>query len=269
MEQPIVTFVLFAFLLSLTFQAFAIDPGALRLVLDDRASPVERRVADLFTAEVGRRTGRGLAAADGPDVAYSLVLRTDKSSGLEADGLRLATAPDAEGRLFVTGESPSGLVAGVGKLLRMSRYAPGSITIPAVKLEEAPKMPVRGMYFATHFHNFWAHDASKEKTATITIDLGQSHSLREVGLQFRNIHGVYWFIPQTVAFGVSDDGTQFAPAITSANVPKEGDQYSAEPWRYAIGKRGRYLRVGLGPSQHTGDPYPGLLELTEIEVYGE
>lgn len=722
MEPPIVTFVLFACMLSLALHTFASDPGALRLVLDDQASPVDRRVADIFAAEVYQRTGRRLASADGSNADHSLVLRTDSATGLGADGFRLATAPDSQGRMFVTGESPGGLAAGVGKLLRMSRYAPGSIAIPAIKLEEAPKMPVRGMYFATHFHNFyhvaplaevdrvieelalwggnvlnvwfdmhhfnglrdpaaqkhlarlkhfaetahgvgmqfgmgflgnegygnspkhlratrsrgiaaygvevcpatpeglaligkwqaelldafpridvlwswpydqggcaceschpwggngflrcseqmaklyherfpngrlwmstwdfdafeghdgdydglfrlireghpewltgllggargpyrrvferpdpqrypltwfpeismhgmspwggcganplpgrchrimsevgdrivggwpysegiyedlnkflwlaffwnpgrpvddllheyaahylapdvaedgvkllrllekthyrsqwavrnleeadeahavaqgidaalpewakvswrwrvlyiratidhvlknhgfvsgqaqallnllceeicriyhvqsdtrgsvrppksirrdpnnlaydkalvvssthpeyvgserqlvdgirseydtynfWVHDPSKEKTATVTIDLGQSHDLREAGLQFRNIRGVYWFIPQSVTFEVSDDGIEFAPATTSTSVPKEGGNYSSALWRYAIGKRGRYLRVRLGPSQHTGDRYSGLLELTEIEVYVE
>ena len=75
--------------------------------------------------------------------------------------------------------------------------------------------------------------------------------------------------PGTLRLDVSGDGTEFATATTSDRAPEEGAPYSAEPRRYAIGERGWYLRVKLGPSQHTGDRYYGLLELTETEVRGE
>jgi hypothetical protein len=117
--------------------------------------------------------------------------------------------------------------------------------------------------------NFWIQDPNREKTATLTVDLGAIHAVREVRLQFRCIHGVYWFVPATVIVAVSDDGATFIPVSHSANMPREGTEYSPDFWTCRIGRRTRYVRVGLGPSQHTKPPFPGVLELTELEVQGE
>jgi hypothetical protein len=100
-----------------------------------------------------------------------------------------------------------------------------------------------------------------------------------VHLQFRNVAGDYIFVPKTVGFEVSQDGTHFEavpvasgevpqPVTITHDVPKEGTQYSAKPWVYALGKRGRYVRAILGPSQCTAGQFAGVLELTEIEVFG-
>jgi hypothetical protein len=56
--------------------------------------------------------------------------------------------------------------------------------------------------------------------------------------------------------------------MDSHDVPKEGADYSPTLWAYKIGMKARYLRLTLGPSQHVGAPYAGMLELTEIEVSG-
>ncbi len=46
-------------------------------------------------------------------------------------------------------------MAGVGKLLRLGRYSPGKLELPKLRLASSPAMPVRGMYFASHFGNFY------------------------------------------------------------------------------------------------------------------
>jgi hypothetical protein len=117
--------------------------------------------------------------------------------------------------------------------------------------------------------NFWVHDPPKEKTAWVLLDLGKTISIKEAQLQFRGIYGVFWFVPTSVSFEVSEDGKQFKSVSTSQAVPKEGAPYSPRFWSYPIGKPARYLRVTLGPSQHVGKPFPGTLELTEIQVFGQ
>jgi hypothetical protein len=46
----------------------------------------------------------------------------------------------------VAGQSASGVVAGVGRLLRMIRFEEGRMSVPAADFTDAPRMPHRGMY---------------------------------------------------------------------------------------------------------------------------
>jgi hypothetical protein len=126
--------------------------------------------------------------------------------------------------------------------------------------------------------NYWAHQG-RGRPAWVLIDLRKIIDICEVHLQFRNVAGDYIFVPKTVGFEVSQDGTHFEavpvasgevpqPVTITHDVPKEGTQYSAKPWVYALGKRGRYVRAILGPSQCTAGQFAGVLELTEIEVFG-
>jgi hypothetical protein len=143
--------------------------GDLRVVLGETASAAERRAAALLVAEVQRRTGLEVPSGAAAAGRIALLVGTaDSSAALRAfradhpetgelgpDGYHIATQPDQEQRLFVLGQSPSGVVAGVGRLLRTLHYAAGELTIPALSLSAAPRLPVRGIYFATHFYNFY------------------------------------------------------------------------------------------------------------------
>ena len=123
-----------------------------------------------------------------------------------------------------------------------------------------------GILSAEDPDNFWVSDPAKERTARLLIDLGKSMPIKEVRLQFRGIHGDYWFIPSTIGVEVSEDGKAFQSVVCPTAVPKEGTPYSRQLWTCAVGKRGRYVRVNLGLSQHTNPPFAGTLELTEIQV---
>jgi hypothetical protein len=126
---------------------------------------------------------------------------------------------------------------------------------------------VDGILCADDPDNFWVSDPAKEKTARLLIDLGKPGPIKEVRLQFRGIHGVYWFIPSTIGVAVSDDGKAFESVACPTAVPKEGTAYAQQPWTCSVGKPARYVRVSLGPSQHTNPPFAGTLELTEIQVF--
>ena len=117
--------------------------------------------------------------------------------------------------------------------------------------------------------NFWCHNRDREETAEVTIDLGKTVQVGEVKLQYRGIRDAYWFVPEALTFEVSADGEAYREALTSTDVPVEGDTYSPDLWTYSIDAEARYVRVGLGKSQHAGDQWTGSLELTEIEVHAE
>ena len=117
--------------------------------------------------------------------------------------------------------------------------------------------------------DFWVHDVRRERTAWVTVDLGKPVGVKQVRLQYRGIYGQFWFVPEHLSFSVSQDGTHFEEAGATQHVPKEGTEYLPQLWAYDIGKAGRYVRIELGPSQHTGDQYTGSLELVEVEVVGK
>ena len=63
--------------------------------------------------------------------------------------------------------------AAVGKLLRMSRFDGRGGFLPpkaGTEVDFTPKNPLRGMYFATHFHNFY-HNAPIERVYDVIEDL--------------------------------------------------------------------------------------------------
>ncbi len=100
----------------------------------------------LFTT---RRQERGLPA---PPLDLAL------SPEIGAEGFRLADGP--EGSLCLTAGDDRGLLYGLGKLLRE----------PAWRGTSVPRLPVRGIYFATHFHN-WYHDAPLAEVERYVEDL--------------------------------------------------------------------------------------------------
>ncbi|MCD6287234.1 MAG: hypothetical protein J7M39_15100, partial [Anaerolineae bacterium] len=63
----------------------------------------------------------------------------------------------------VAGGSPRGLLYGVGKFLRTSHY--DGIFQPSLwRGTSVPQGSLRGMYFASHFHN-WYHEAPEAEIA--------------------------------------------------------------------------------------------------------
>lgn len=121
------------------------------VILDNRAAAqaVARRAEALFWRTLGERCGEELSRTARCELVFEL------DGSLPAEGYSLA---DAGAALRIGGGSPRGLLYGVGKLLHSSGYAPGCFTPSAWRGQSAPVCPVRGMYFATHFHNFY-HDA--------------------------------------------------------------------------------------------------------------
>ena len=69
----------------------------------------------------------------------------------------------------ISGGTPRGVLYGVGKYLRTSRYDNG-FTSSTWRGTSAPRGVVRGMYFAMHFHNFY-HMASEAEIVRYTEDM--------------------------------------------------------------------------------------------------
>ena len=145
----------------------------MRIMLGGKASAVERKAAAIFADRVRNRSGVKIEIREGDakqgslgrtlvvgtiesnEAIRDLSRREPRAAAIGTDGFYLSTSPDAQGRMYLVGQSPSGVIAGLGKLLRLCRYEKNFIAMPGTTLAETPQMPVRGMYFAAHNANYY------------------------------------------------------------------------------------------------------------------
>lgn len=76
--------------------------------------------------------------------------------GIGEEGFRIEGNPGEP--ILITGNDERGLLYGIGKYLRASQFDTGSFTPGTWRGASIPRKKIRGMYFATHFHN-WYHEA--------------------------------------------------------------------------------------------------------------
>jgi hypothetical protein len=72
--------------------------------------------------------------------------------------------------IIIAGGDRLGLLYGAGKFLHTSRFASGGLAPSTWRGVSIPQKEVRGIYFATHFHNFY-HDAPLEQVERYIEDI--------------------------------------------------------------------------------------------------
>lgn len=125
-------------------------------------SPLVTKTLEILARVLKERGAVKLKAATARGrTAPQLVLAVEPGIGKE--GFRID--PDPAGAWRVTGNDERGLLYGVGKFLRGCRFGVGAdgslcggIDYLGWTGTDVPQLPVRGMYFASHFHNFY-HEA--------------------------------------------------------------------------------------------------------------
>ncbi len=99
---------------------------------------------------------------------YRLTVRTDDS--LKNDRYIISVS---EGGADITAANDPAVHAAVGRLLHLCRFDGRGGFVPAeagTQVDFTPVKPLRGMYFATHFYNFY-HSAPIEKVYEVVEDL--------------------------------------------------------------------------------------------------
>jgi hypothetical protein len=96
----------------------------------------------------------------------TLALAIDPAIGKEGFRIKDKTG----GGIEVAGQNELGVLYGLGKLLRTSRYSEAGFAPGGWRGESVPERPVRGIYFATHFHNYY-HEAPVGEIASYVEDL--------------------------------------------------------------------------------------------------
>lgn len=119
-------------------------------------TPVLERIVGLFQRQVKDRSGleveiyspgKGLLN----DETVKVILATD--SGIGKEGFRIGNG--AKNEIIITGADERGILYGVGKFLRTSRFLDGSFEPGTWRGVSVPEKEIRGIYFATHFFNYY------------------------------------------------------------------------------------------------------------------
>ncbi len=128
-------------------------PSATVAIITGRAAdPLVRQAARILRRELAARGGVRVV----PRAQAGLRLVLTVRSGIGDEGFEIADG--APGEVRISGNDPRGVLYGVGKWLRTVRFGRGGVTPGGWRGRSVPAKPVRGIYFATHFHNFY-HDA--------------------------------------------------------------------------------------------------------------
>lgn len=151
----------------LVFAAMTTAAGpvpSVRVVMPESPGEMTRRVAQILARQITDRCGAKVATTG--DAACAIELRLEP--GIGSEGYRIDDGPD--GGVCVVGNDEPGLMYGVGKLLRNSRYDGGGFTPGAWRGESAPQCEMRGIYLANHFNNYY-EAASPEEIERYIEDL--------------------------------------------------------------------------------------------------
>lgn len=137
---------------------------SVRLILPPDAGPVMGRIAKVIARQVQQRGEVNVIAGGEASLTVELAM----APGIGSEGYRIEDRPG--GGVRITGSDQRGVLYGAGKFLRSSRYDQGGFTPGAWRGTSVPEKPRRGIYFATHFHNYY-HEAPIEEIERYVEDL--------------------------------------------------------------------------------------------------
>jgi hypothetical protein len=176
---------------SLLARSSAEAERSVRLSLPRKAGPVVENIGRVFVRQVQQKCDAKVNTSGSAPFTVEL----DLKPGIGSEGYRIE---DLRHGVKITGNDERGLLYGVGKFLRTSRYDQGGFTPGGWRGMSVPQKPVRGIYFATHFHNFY-HDAPADEVQRYVEDLGLwGYNVLVVWYDMHHFEGVD--DPKAVAF---------------------------------------------------------------------
>jgi len=137
---------------------------SIRIAIKTDRTQRAKTIAGILARQVRSRSGVPVRIAGRGDLTVVLEIQP----GIGKEGFRIEDGPD--GAIHIIGNDERGLLYGAGKFLRTSCYEIGSFSPGAWRGTSVPQKEVRGIYFATHFHNFY-HDAPVREIERYVEDL--------------------------------------------------------------------------------------------------
>jgi hypothetical protein len=117
--------------------------------------PQVERIIEILRRHVAARSDVQVTRTNIDATSDDIRLTLEIDPQLGGESFRISPL---ENEIHLIGGDFPGVLYGVGKFLRSCRFTSESIIPNSQKIESHPEKPLRGMYFATHFHNYY-HDA--------------------------------------------------------------------------------------------------------------
>ena len=136
-------------LLACALPLSAAPAKSISISLSAKPSKVVEHAGQILSRQVTRRCKSSIMNNGVADVNIELAIDPQ----LSAEGYGITTTPDGATRIM--GGDERGLIYGVGKFLRTSHFDVEGFTPGTWFGVSTPACPVRGVYFATHFNNFY------------------------------------------------------------------------------------------------------------------
>jgi hypothetical protein len=210
------------------------------------------RIVSVFIRQVEKRCSAKVTTQG--EAPLTVVLTIDSSIGDEGFRIR----DHADGGIEVAGQNELGILYGLGKLLRASQYLEEGFIAGSWRGESVPKKPVRGIYFATHFHNFY-HDGPVTEIQRYVEELAL-WGCNNLMVWYDMNHFNGFDDPKAVAFRERLDGilkTASGLGLGTAFIMIGNEGYSSSPkeLRSTGGKRGGYYESQICPNKPGGMDY--------------
>lgn len=145
----------------------------------DFSDRIVQSAAGILARHIQQRCPAAVVTAGESPATVELAVRP----GVGAEGFTIADGP--QGTVHIVGNDPRGVLYGVGKFLRSSRYDRGGFTPGTWRGVCVPRCPIRGIYLSTHFGNFY-ESASRQEVERYIEDLSLW------GTNFVLLHFPHW-----------------------------------------------------------------------------
>ncbi len=119
------------------------------IVLSGDTTSVLKNIASIMERQISQRCNARPSSGDSAQLSIELMI--DHNLGSETFQIFDGKA----GVIRIIGGDERGVLYGVGKFLRTSRYDLGGFALGQWRGMSAPECPVRAVYLATHFNNFY------------------------------------------------------------------------------------------------------------------
>ena len=132
--------------------------------LPKKAGATTKRVADILANRLKEYSEVNIVTSRKADLHIYLEIKP----GIGLEGFKISDG--SRGGISIIGNDERGLLYGVGKFLHTSTFSSRGFTPSPWRGVSVPKLPVRGMYLATHFLNYY-EDAPIEDVKRYVEDL--------------------------------------------------------------------------------------------------
>ena len=140
------------------------EATSVRIHLPKSPNGLTRRVAGILAARIQECSGARAGVAG----KAALHVYLDIKPGIGREGFEISGGP--RGSIRIIGNDERGLLYGAGKFLHTSTFSSRGFTPSPWRGVSVPKLPVRGMYLATHFRNYY-EEAPVEEVKRYVEDL--------------------------------------------------------------------------------------------------